>query len=250
MKKTVQIVTIPLDKEGWSKNDIVMMSGTIQFPIYAMESDIDDCQAQQLLVLSDDDVQVGDVYEYHGSVAKYESDTHAKHPHFRNVIASYPHIDGTLPISKKTVQAWIDSGTPEGGSIEIKHKSTGRNTIGITPAGEPIKMNSFIETPKLDSQGNLLVEFTNREQYGYTVVTPKIGEEIGRAVFTLKDNSKKIIPIIKPIPTDEEIEQKGKDFLKEFEKDMKRESYDRWGIVIGYFSGYKQALKDLGYADN
>ena len=190
MKKTVQIVTILLDKEGWSKNDIVMMSGTIQFPIYAMESDIDDCQAQQLLVLSGvtDEIEEGDWIIHDDrillnvvEVRKVANTLYGKDndgyilSHCKKVIASYPHIEGTLPISKETVQAWIDAGTPEEGSVEVVDWNCLRPDICKCYNQQKFypycKYYKDSNGTKLDSKGNLLLEFDKgitRSMQGYS----------------------------------------------------------------------------------
>lgn len=227
MKKTVQIVTIPIDKKGFSKEDLCkcikpLISGDTEGQmIIATHTATDEnnpyWQAQQLLVLSDDEIKEGDV--------KHSRNCEP----FKKVIASYPQIEGTLAISKETVQAWIDAGTPGDGSLEIKHKSTGRNTIGTTPAGEPIKMNSFIETSKLDSKGNLLLEFAQPFKSTMPIYT------------------------VPSIPTDEEIEGKAKEYAYEMKGQLYTEKGQHlankaWSLLSrGYTDGYTQALKDLGY---
>ena len=64
MKKNIQIVTVPTGKQGWNKGDIVVIHGE------AMISDSDTpdwhnlatkWSAKQLLVLSDDEIQEGNV---------------------------------------------------------------------------------------------------------------------------------------------------------------------------------------------
>ena len=249
MKKTVQIVTIPLgessklakkdtsDKYELAEGETVFVNGIGYTP-------------QQLLVLSDDEIVKDDSF-YHSvcnkvfkatseDVAriKFVKRSHKESVHTwitikpnhyaRKVIASYPQLEGTLPISKETVQAWIDAGTPVDASVEIKHKSIGRNTIGTTPAGEPIKMNSFIETPKLDSQGNLLLEFAQPFKSTMPIYT------------------------VPSIPTDEEIEKKADKYAYEIKGQLYTEKGQHpankaWSLLSrGYTDGYKQALIDLG----
>jgi hypothetical protein len=247
MKKTVQIVTIPLNKKGWDIGDI-MKSKSCNRVWLINNTNINETlcfwQSQQLLVLSDDDIQAGEVMysvEF-GKVFK----TSYKTTHDQNnwkVIASYPQIEGTLPISKETVQKWIDAGTPGEGSVEMKHKCTGRNTIGTTPAGEPIKMNSFIETPKLDPQGNLLLEFGNQIDRNYP-------EEYELTQDDAKEWCESIKP---PIPTDEEIREKADEYAYAMKGQLYTEKGQHpantaWSLLNrGYTDGYKQALKDLGY---
>jgi hypothetical protein len=58
MKKTVQIVTIPLSKKGWSKCDIINDGKFTSIGIYSSEG-FGNWQAQQLLVLLSD-AEIGD----------------------------------------------------------------------------------------------------------------------------------------------------------------------------------------------
>jgi len=65
MKKTVQIITIPLNKEGWNKDDLVIQHGDkVYWHLTRLGSgtvtDYVDAQAQQLLVLSDEEIKEGD----------------------------------------------------------------------------------------------------------------------------------------------------------------------------------------------
>lgn len=232
MKKTVQVVMLPTknkssfiykyDEDYYhiKKNQVVFE----EFNPYSTSI------AQQLLVLSDDVTSEGDLLHSYGkiyvSVGKNNPLEHENSP--KKIIGSYPQIEGTLPISKETVQAWIDAGTPVDASVEIKHKSIGRNTIGTTPAGEPIKMNSFIETPKLDSQGNLLLEFAQPFKSTMPIYT------------------------VPSIPTDEEIEKKADKYAYEIKGQLYTEKGQHpankaWSLLSrGYTDGYKQALIDLG----
>ena len=276
MKKTVQIVTIPLDKKGFATGDICKCIkplldgdsiGETTIATHTAENEHNPYwQAQQLLVLSDDEIFSDDKIYRNGELSDANDEWNGEtHIEWKKVIASYLHIEGTLPISKETVQAWIDAGTPEEGVVEkLSYSAVNNDDIN--------KLPSLL---KIDTQSNLLLSFPTdvtdqdiadaAKKLGQTVEDIRSGKVVveyaGRNVDKLpypellkemveyyKDV--KIIQEKPAVPTDEEIEEKGKDFLKEFEKDMKRESYDRWGIVIGYFSGYKQALKDLGYADN
>jgi hypothetical protein len=273
MKKTVQIVTIPLEKDEWNKDGLLLFINTraeiSEYSIAEKSGDNDEArdsffQVQQLLVLSDDKIQEGDKAKssYLNNVTNiineewvdYKAAPKDVQDSFKKVIASYPRIPGTLSISKETIQEWIDAGTPEKGSIEIKHKSTGRNTIGTTPAGEPIKMNSFIETPKLDSKGNLLLEFYKEQTVGDIRKWLGMDEEERYDTVAVKTKPS--------IPTDEEIEKKAEQsatkwwtsepdpesdtlFNEEFNKI--KEKWAKQDYCCGYQAGYKQALKDMGY---
>jgi hypothetical protein len=256
MKKTVQIVTIPLNKEGWSKGDLIkLIAGTpyLGGSYFALagryiKEKATNYQRQQLLVLSDDEIQKGDVRllpKEHsmgriwkiandlrnntfrmrasdGACQIYHRETLINGTEYGKIIASYPQLEGTLPISKETVQAWIDSGTPGEGSIKYAE----------------------IEPNKLlgDSDGNLLLEFGNQIDRNYP-------EEYELTQDDAKEWCESIKP---PIPTDEEIEKKATDKYPIIEE----ENYGNVIVIIedslyeerqGFVKGYKQALKDMGY---
>jgi hypothetical protein len=235
MKKTVQIVTIPLGGKGVYKADDLIKkpafkkAGVVKryrIAIHNFNGGI--WQSQQLLVLNDDEI-IKDDYFYHGvcnKVFKATSEDVArikllKHSHpelvhawitikpnhyARKVIASYPQIEGTLPISKETVQAWIDAGTP----LEATLKEALRGSMCLDP------------------QGNLLLEFAQPFKSTMPIYT------------------------VPSIPTDEEIERKAHNNYT-YGYLMPIGSHDRSRYEEkkeSYTSGYKQALKDLGHADN
>jgi len=250
MKKTVQIVTTSLNKKGWNKDDLLLSIGGNFFDetLVLAGLDYDDMvdghwQAQRLLVLSDDEIQVGDLVQCPDSsinkVIAFDRDVNLLFlfingakcfidgKDYKKVIASYPHIESTLPIAKETVQAWIDSGTPGDGSVEFK------KTIENSIVEEWEKINVL----KVDSQGNLLLKFskTNIDRLPY----PELVKEMSKYY--------KDIPIIeKPsIPTGEEIEDKARTFVKS--GDYGDPDITQSIMAESYVSGYKQALKDLGY---
>ena len=232
MKKTVKIVTIPLNKSGklakkdtsdkyeLAEGETVFVNGFGYTP-------------QQLLVLSDDEIQGGDMNFnetlMEEAVHKCIVVNNCKDLGCKKIIASYPHIEGTLPISKETVQAWIDAGTPGKGSVDFEL---------VRPCDlrddQPEKEDKILTYFRIGSQGNLLLEFEPQVQY------------FNRVVFD------------KPsIPTDEEIREKGKEFVEKYQKDMNAATNDKWSmygsrmdVLASFYQGYKQALKDLGYADN
>ena len=79
---------------------------------------------QQLLVLSDDVITGDIVYGGEDKDEKYihKCSFNCKLSNCKKIVAAYPHIEGTLPISKETIQAWIDAGTPgEGREIGRAH---------------------------------------------------------------------------------------------------------------------------------
>lgn len=205
MKKTVQIVIIPLEKEGWSEDDLV--KGPRGFCIIPYKQSLPDWQAQQLLVLSDDEIQDNDFILFDNMVWKvhdkkqWEIDTWET---AKKVEASYPHIERTLPISKETVQAWIDAGTP--GEVELIVYGTFDGTDSTRPFLNP------------DNTINL--DFGKDVKY----------EEISG--------------LGKPsIPTQEEIEEKADQYAEECDIEINLWTQAQQG----YKEGYKQALKDLGH---
>jgi hypothetical protein len=276
MKKTVQIVTIPLDKEGWSKGDIINDGKFTSIGIYSSEG-FGNWQPQQLLVLSDDEVELGDI----GKIVKYPFGIGKTIEHGGNhgievecitctlvdniynvvagtkgrfssedvyeILASYPQIPGTLPISKETVQIWIDSGTPEEGSVEVVDWNCLRPDICKCYNQQKFypycKYYKDSNGTKLDPQGNLLLKF------GKNIELKEIGEKLkDRILFpdALEHAKDYLSKVVKPsIPTDEEIDRicvRGcHDFILEK------------GIMTPitpkqyYTAGYKQALKDLGH---
>jgi hypothetical protein len=171
MKKTVQIVAVPLNGSGkLAKKDIsgkyelaedetVFVNGIGYIP-------------QQLLVLNEGEIREGDwIYKsqpvklrmnqgelayqlIEGSTVWYRAI-----PPERKIIASYPRLEGTLPLSKDTVQDWIDSGTPKKGSIKI---ITG-HYIPATFTHSDIWVNFAEPKPENDDQGNLLIKFGKKK---------------------------------------------------------------------------------------
>jgi hypothetical protein len=234
MKKTVQIVTIPLDKKDnapfFKKDDLVLrkvlggpnLEPMLKFKIID-KNQIALARLQQLLVLSDDEIQEGDKTKssYLNKVTDiigeqwvdYKAAPKDVQDDFKKVIASYPQLEGTLPISKETVQAWIDSGTP----LEVILKEALRGSMCLDP------------------QGNLLLEFSKKGFYNLFPI-----EQCG--------------DLNKPsIPTDEEIEKNSKDYAYAMKGQLYTEKGQHpadtaWSLLSrGYTDGYKQALKDLGH---
>lgn len=208
MKKTVQIVTVPLNTDS-------------QF------------EAQQLLVLSDDKIQPGDfIYRKNElDVANDEWDNEI-HSEWKKVIASYPilsnELTDTLPLSKETIQQWIDNGTPKECSVEMGTFYTGfyigkcKNcSKEFTGDKRWYHCKECSEKSMItDSQGNLILEFTEK---------------------TVKAST---------IPTDEEIEEKAENYINNNTPNRTPSESDNWNEAdchFAFLNGYKQALKDLGY---
>jgi hypothetical protein len=263
MKKTVQIVTIPLDKEGWGNNALLKRQPPQidQYIIADKESNpITESiwQAQQLLVFSDDEIQKDAlVYDINSTMVFRLTNVKA-HKDCRKVIASYPHVIGSLPISKETVEAWIDAGTPGEGSVEIDDTIYCSVVKGKVKYGDPTK---------LDPQGNLLLEFGKKVCSKKEILkklryaeTPELKDSFLQELHDIREKQSK-----PSILTNEEIEKKAEQsatewwasepdpesdtlFTEEFNKI--KEKWAKQDYCCGYEDGYKQALKDLGYADN
>ena len=235
MKKTAQIVTIPLNKEGWNEGDLLKDdSGNFKLVNHSRETNVEDWQAQQLLVLSDDEIQEGDCIKDGNLITKADGIILSliKNSNYqcKKIIASYPQIESTLLISKETVQVWIDSGTPGEGSIDIFLKENRRRDNNF--------LLGYVEMVNTDPQGNLLLEFEHECKH-CGVMTTQPDKECYKAPS---------------IPTDYEILKKSlKHSDNLYNADDKSKDYalsenQLWeNSLRDYEAGYKQALKDLGY---
>ena len=206
MKKNIQIVTVPCEEQIEFSILRDSEDGEIIFTQSSAENN-PYFEPQQLFVLSDDEIQEGNVClsretgevftckENHSDLDHY-IDTKGK-THYTNIdphqvykiVASYPQIPNTLSISKETVQAWIDAGTLGEGSVVYDDFTTYTQTI----AGQIKKP----KTPKLDPQGNLILEFNEK--------TPTVNEQLS----AYYENGIGYIANKPSIPTQEEIEEKG-----------------------------------------
>ena len=215
MKKTVQIATIPLSKLDYSENDIIY-EVTGNYLIATKQKEFGSWQPQQLLVLSDDKIQVEDfIYRTNELEVANDEWNGNKHHQWKKVIASYPQLPNILPISKETIQQWIDSGTPGEGIVSEEIYITSKKL--------------FVNT-----QGNLLLEFDKQ----YKNTGNDLSDLAERAIDKIIANA-----TTKPsIPTDEEIEEKAKQYCKT----NKLEKRLWYFITKNYKTGYLQALKDLG----
>jgi len=155
---TAQIVTIPLNKEGWNKGDLIN-NGSLGYSLalYDNKAGIDDWQAQQLLVLSNDEIQetcnwyFDDTNQLRKNVM-FDKEYWSKRKKYKAVLASYPQLPNTLPIAKETVQVWIDSDTPIEGSVETDKE--------FDDWYEQMELNSYPSwKPTVDPQGNLPLNF-------------------------------------------------------------------------------------------
>jgi hypothetical protein len=289
MKKTVQIVTIPLNKKGWSKDELLkhILKDNTQYSqvgdyklINGGNSLNAKCwQPQQLLVLSDDEVELGDI----GKIVKYPFGIGKTIEHGGNhgievecitctmfynpnnvtagtkgrfspddvyqIIASYPQIEGTLPISKETVQAWIDKGTPEEGSVEMEIDCQAYYGHGGHDCHTPCSCKTKYKVQEYPFSGdaypknNLLLEFGNplntlieKNDYNWLPIDETIQE------FAVKSKPS--------VPTDEEVKEKAQEYTRSInlgyiDTDLKGLEDIRTETTDAFEIGYKQALKDL-----
>jgi hypothetical protein len=259
MKKTVQIVITPLSsREGFhQKGDLIKLINLIKnndkyklgdltiTPVKwdAVEPNVT-WQSQQLLVLSDDEIKTntipvnnplngnGDlaynsiykkVFKMVGDVTNFDF----------KVIASYPNIEGTLPISKETVQAWIDAGTPEEGIVKLVEGHYIPSTYD-----QPDNWVQFDVPRPVTISSNILLEFNKK----YKNRGNDLGDLAERAIDKIIANA-----TTKPsIPTYEKINDIASDYAVEKCRIMKNMKC-LTARKTAYIDGYKQALKDLGY---
>jgi hypothetical protein len=158
----------------------------------------------------------------------------------KKIIASYPQIEGTLPISKETVQAWINAGTPKEGIVNMLSRK--KKNVNITVFSQEKDWKEYVENT--DSQGNLLLEFSEQQQE-----EDYFDEDIYDAIIDFRKNHpEKTIIVESPVPTDEEIKAKADNkfpSLKGPQLHGTRTHYKQ--KKAGWIEGYKQALKDLGH---
>jgi hypothetical protein len=262
MKKTVQIITVPLFKKGWSKGDIINDGKFTSIGIYSSEG-FGNWQAQQLLVLSADEIQEGDCAYYDtGNIqpcnsalwgkkdaARCELDRKA-YGDCKKIIASYPQIEGTLSISKETIQEWINAGTPGEGTVDTANICLQTGISCGYPCNGDCDEKAYKEYV-YDPQGNLLLEFsevrTEKEilkdlRYAET---PERKDSFLQELHDIREKESK-----PSIPTDEEIREKGLSALKkerEVDDGEQLSAFEGRCLITGFYQGYKQALKDLGH---
>jgi|GEM_PF-5811089 len=137
------------------------------------------------------------------------------------IASSDPHIEGTLSISKETVKAWIDSGTPGEGSVLINTECPypGNNCTCIG------KCKAATNKPKLDPQGNLLLEFGKPFKFNMPIYT------------------------VPSIPTYKEINDTATEYAEEKCRIMSNIKC-LTARKTAYIDGYQKALKDLGHIKN
>lgn len=252
MKKTVQIVTVPCKQPSYLlkilDNSIAntgRLKGTIEIHDSPWDTD-KEFEAQQLLVLSDD-VQHGDI-SYHSGNRTHIYDKYSCTENCKKVISSYPNIEGTLPLSKETIQEWIDNGTPKECSVDMLFWCKDGHSLAACEKQAHCSCSDYPET-EVDFQGNLILEFDKQPL-----------KEIMDSVFDKWEATNKIVTShlekavkVSIIPTDEEIEEKAEEYANLFwdanslDTTLIDESRMWDAGKVNYQNGYKQALKDLGY---
>lgn len=278
MKTNVQIVTIPLikdgwDKDGWDKDDILLcvdmvMSGSdaigkMSIATFDYPAKNPYHKAQQLLVLTEDTgVKNTDDIMFSANLKDWYTRFIVDCDNTigdKKVIASYPHIEDTLTLSKKTIQEWINLGTPLKGSIESLYWCKNGDSLSGCEKQRFCNCEEISE-PDVDTQGNLIVEFNEYNSdsvIGWSdqdVETAyqdgKLGGEWIDYQLPVKNGGNNTYGDIKlswqkgrdsiiSIPTNTEIEGKAEVYTYETGEYM---TYAK----DGYIEGYKQALKDLG----
>ncbi len=233
MKKTVQIVTLPLNKEGWNKGDIVeFITNSLKRDVVIAKVDCFDefsisispnYKNLQLLVLSDDEIQEGDCWINTNSGHIDNEWELNMHPMYKKIIASYPQLEGTLPISKETVQNWIDASTPEEGSVTIDKE--------FDDWYELMELKSYPNwKPVVDTKGNLLLEFGNQIDRNYP-------EEYELTQEDAKEWCESIQPSVDPI---EEAVEKYRNQWKTGDKFDDIDTEDKaYNAGENYRNGYK-----------
>jgi hypothetical protein len=274
MKKTVQIVTIPIEDSNLFFHKPFL--GTGKYAYYESVLKLKDIRIpQQLLVLSDDEIGLSDIdkivkYPFgigktiehggnHGIEVECITCTMFYNPNnvtagtkgrfspddVYQIIASYPQIEGTLPISKETVQAWIDSGTPGEGLVK---REQNYKFPAVPGPFKEIKDNFYYG---IDPQGNLLLEFsevrTEKEilkdlRYAKT---PELKDSFLQELHDIREKQSK-----PSIPTNEEIKEKAQEYTRSInlgyiDTDLKGLEDIRTETTDAFEIGYKQALKDL-----
>jgi hypothetical protein len=278
MKKTVQIVTIPLGKEGWRNEDLILYNpkdGRKSFYMTAVgdgQNNVDEFgdtwQAQQLLVLSNDEIQencdwyLDDTNQLRKNVV-FDKEYWSTRKKYKAVLASYPQLPNTLPISKETVQAWIDSGTPVEGRVETITKDEAKRIWLLCGIDGKIDDNDYNEKPCVGPQGNLLLEFEEEIHPVEEAILQALEENhlpinddfaegnVAGAIFGAEWQKEQNKP---SISTDYEILLKSLEHSNNlYNADDKSKDYalsenQLWeNSLRDYEAGYKQALKDLGY---
>jgi hypothetical protein len=164
MKQTVQIVTIPTKE--LTNLFISVDTKETKLVTTTKKYEGDKLIPQQLLVLSDDGIQENNSFlDSFGKIDTFNSGEFKPNKACKKIIASYPRIEGTLPISKETIQAWIDAGTPEEGFVELVEKDVAQyqDTDGCS-------FGYTLTELETDSYSNLLLEFSKeitRSMQGY-----------------------------------------------------------------------------------
>jgi hypothetical protein len=289
MQKQIQVITIPHYKSGWDKDNLLKDDdNNFKLVNYTRNTNVEDWQAQQLLVLSDDVIELGNQcisknFKHLYLVTDEDTADIANTLSCFKIIASYPQLEGTLPLSKETIQQWIDNGTPGEGSVDVGNFYTGSyihkcRTCDKEYVGDKrwywCKECSEKEIIT-DSQGNLILGFDKNYEIDLDYPEEELTNEEAKEwcesikqsytpkefLATLKtvpsDNRKKwandnkhliVYTEALPTPTDEEIRYKADLFASTNDSedpDLPYTNFEKTLINYGFQNGYKQALKDI-----
>jgi hypothetical protein len=267
-RKTVQIITIPLFKEGYKKGDLCKRIkssdyyteekiGRLCIAVKDFSNINEEWQVQQLLVISDDEIKEGDCAYYNtGNIQPCNSELWGKKDAARceldrkaygdckKIIASYPQLEGTLSISKETIEEWINTGTPKEGSVETVIDCQGYYGYGNRGCHSPCKCPLKYKVKEYPFSGdaypkdNLLLEFSKK--IIDTLPYPELVKEISEYHKNVK-----IVKEKPSIPTDKEIRIKAKN---EYNKLISEYVVLDWyTFKRAYDVAYKQAIKDLNH---
>ncbi len=155
MKKTVKIVTIGFVADFCKPDDLVkvvqesagLTPKTGTYFISHRYADSAYLKPHRLLILSDEVPATTPTEFIHNG---------------KRIIASYPQLHNTLPVPKETVQAWIDAGCPNEGSIEEKREFKNFGVPdGDEDDGDCFGSSVYENVIQLDSSGNLLLTLAN-----------------------------------------------------------------------------------------
>jgi hypothetical protein len=263
MKKAVQIVTIPINKEGWNVNELVLDSIGLCLAEHDYYEGCPKWQTQQLLVLSDAEIQEGDCAYYDtGNIqpcnsalwgkkdaARCELDRKA-YGDCKKIIASYPNIPSTLKLSTKMIQKWIDNNAPEETNVEIIKDCQGwggRGCQSLCSCPLKYKVEEFPYSGDAYPKDNLLLEF-NKEITDEDI--SNAAKKLGQTIEDIRSGYLSVEKAKPSIPTDEEIREKALSALKkerEVDDGEQLSAFEGRCLTTGFYQGYKQALKDLGH---
>jgi hypothetical protein len=262
MEKKLSIIAIPFDGESKllkvSTNDMSWRDrnkGDLELHDSPWPTN-EGFQAHQLLVLSTDRINKGDIF-YHEVCGKpFKANDvdivqfERLHPYVygHKIIATYPHIKGTLPLSEQTVQEWIGHNQPVDCIMwEEEIRSTDNNTFLQPLVNTEGELTLYFELIDEDELGPVPVDDFDYVPGDFASIETTKTETIRWFDAMPEDHPVSAITI----PTQAEIENKAR---KEVADTEMLEAYPGRltpKIIADYEyyfeTGYLQALKDLGH---